>query len=231
MLRYLLIALVAIVTTTLSAATVVLDSNTTNPAVGGVVIVTFRVTDAPATTTWNQYLRFDKTKLKLTNQAAGTTGIFTPDSRSPADINASGEIRASGYAVGAPVSGSLTLGVFTFETLAASSTTINTEGRSSTNLSANMLLGPAPDRLITVPISTAFVPLNIGGSTPQRIVKIRTQVGGVEVAGLSFTVSPSTGTTKTIVGGYSSFRGLNPATIYTFTIGNSTPSITLESNN
>lgn len=230
--RYLLIALLTLLASSMSAAsaTVVLDSSSTSPAVGGTVTVTFRVTDAPATTTWNQFLRFDKTKLELKSQATGTTGIFVPDSRSLADINASGEVRAGGFVLGTPVSGSLNLGVFTFQALATGNTTISTEGRSSTNLSANMLQGPAPERLLTVPVSTALIALNIGGTAPQREVGIRIHVSGVPIPGLGFTVSPSVGTTGSNVGTYKTFSGLNPVTPYTFTVVNPAPFVAPKAN-
>ncbi len=148
--------------------TVVLECDSRTPAVGATVVVFFHVASAPASATWNQYLTFDKTRLALTGQAGGSTGVFVPDSRSLADINASGQVRAAGYvaggASGTPVSGTMTMGTFTFRTLSAGTATITTAGRHSSNLSANLLIGPAPGRTLTVPDSSAVVILTIGGS-------------------------------------------------------------------
>ena len=194
------------------AATVALDGSNSNPAVGGSVVVTFRLTSAPASTTWNQYLTFDRTKLALTAQAAGSDGSFVPDSRSLADINASGEVRAAGYVVGSSISGNLTVGRFTFRALASGSTSIATAGRASDRLSANVLVGVAPGRTLTVPQSAAQVALTIGGSPVVRVIRMR-----LLSAGTDFSITPSAGSVG-IQGDYQVFGGLDPATTYTVSV-------------
>ena len=61
------------------------------------LMVTLMLDDAPSGTSWGQLLRFDLQKLRYESYSKGTIDIFIPDSRTVAEINASGEVRTGGF--------------------------------------------------------------------------------------------------------------------------------------
>jgi hypothetical protein len=108
------------------AAEISLSVDNSAPGVGGTIAVTVHANVAAGESfvSANQFLTFDKAKLALTNQAAGTAAGFTEDSRGLAAINAAGAVHAGVFSTNA-LSGSLTLGVFRFRTLASGTTVVS----------------------------------------------------------------------------------------------------------
>ena len=111
-----------------SAADVTLSVDNATPNVNDTIAVTIRAS-VPAGESFvaaNQYLAFDPAKIELTAQAAGSAGVFVPDSRGLAAINAAGAVHAGVYTLSGAVSGNVTLGVFTFKALAPGVTQVKT---------------------------------------------------------------------------------------------------------
>lgn len=158
----------------LSAADIVLIGSNPTPAIGNSFTVTVQASAVPTVTSWNIFLRFDPTKVRLTSQDAATSnafGMLGPDMRDNTAINASGEVRAQGLALGAGISGGGVLGVFTFSAVGGGSTTIRTEVLSPTSLFGdNFLKGST----ITYPNIGAPVTLTIsGGAVPNRAIRMK----------------------------------------------------------
>ena len=161
----------------LAAAQVELGSSIATPAVGAGVILTLTATAIPASTSWNTFVLFDPAKVKLTAQTAPATGgfgTFIPDSRSLAAINASGQVRAGGYALGTGAAGGGGLGQFTFTTLAAGSTSLDSAVSAASQPFGEVFI---KDAMLTIPTLVAPVTLTIGGSGPDRVLRMRTLTG------------------------------------------------------
>jgi len=145
-----------------AGAEVSLSASNATPAVGESFTVTVNLTGAEAFANWAAYLKFDKSKLKLTGQATGTFTTFIADARSLGDINASGEIRAGGFGFADNAGGAGSLGVFTFEALAAGSTSVTTENKSAGNSFGNVLKNMAGGE--TLPAIAGALSIDVGGS-------------------------------------------------------------------
>jgi hypothetical protein len=126
-----------------SAPLVTLVADNASPQVGESFRVTVELSGADPFANWAAYLTFDNTVVELTAQANGTFSTFVADARSLADINASGEVRAGGFALADNAGGDGTLGVFTFKALAAGVTEITTENKSVANAFGNVLMPTA----------------------------------------------------------------------------------------
>jgi hypothetical protein len=146
------------------AADITLSVDNAAPGVGGTIAVTVHanVTAGESFVSANQFLTFDKAKLELTNQAAGTAAGFTEDSRGLAAINAAGEVHAGIFSTNAQLSGTLTLGVFRFRALASGTTVVSTRGYDVTNAPFGNLLVRLNDSEIT-PNGAGSLTINIGG--------------------------------------------------------------------
>jgi hypothetical protein len=113
-----------------AANDITLTSSNNSPAVNATFTITINLQNAVPFTNWGQTLLFDNTKLQLTAQGAGTFSTFVPDSRSLANINTSGQVRAGGFGFSDNAGGNGTLGVFTFQAIAAGSSNVSTEAKS-----------------------------------------------------------------------------------------------------
>jgi hypothetical protein len=122
---------------------VTLVADNASPQVGESFTVTVELSGADPFANWAAYLKFDKAVVELTAQANGTFSTFVADARALGDINASGEVRAGGFALADNAGGDGTLGVFTFKALAAGATQITTENKSVANAFGNVLLPSA----------------------------------------------------------------------------------------
>ncbi len=150
----------------LNAAEISLSVDNAAPGVGGTIAVTVHANVAAGESfvSANQFLTFDKAKLELTNQAAGTASDFTEDSRCLAAINAAGEVHAGIFSTNAAFSPSLTLGVFRFRALASGTTVVSTRGYDVTNAPFGNLLVRLNDSQI-VPGGAGSLTITIGGGT------------------------------------------------------------------
>lgn len=148
----------------LNAAEISLSVDDAAPGVGGTIAVTVHANVAAGESfvSANQFLTFDKAKLELTNQAAGTASDFTEDSRSLAAINAAGEVHAGIFSTNAAFSPSLTLGVFRFRALASGTTVVSTRGYDVTNAPFGNLLVRLNDSQI-IPNGAGSLTITIGG--------------------------------------------------------------------
>jgi hypothetical protein len=148
----------------LNAAEISLSVDNAAPGVGGTIAVTVHANVAAGESfvSANQFLSFDKAKLELTNQAAGTAAGFTEDSRGLAAINAAGEVHAGIFSTNAAFSPSLTLGVFRFRALASGTTVVSLRGYDVTNAPFGNLLVRLNDSQI-VPGGAGSLTITIGG--------------------------------------------------------------------
>ena len=119
----------------LAAETASVVTSNTAPAVNAAFTVSARLDGMSSFSCWGQVIHFDRTKLRLDAQSPGDLTVFVPDSRSLADINASGEIRAGGvYQSGSTypnnAGGAGRVAVFSFTRIAAGATTVTAASRS-----------------------------------------------------------------------------------------------------
>jgi hypothetical protein len=150
----------------LNAAEITLSVDNAAPGVGGTIAVTVRanVAAGEAFVSANQFLAFDKAKLELTEQAAGTAAGFAADSRGLAAINAAGEVHAGIFSTNAALSGTLTLGVFRFRALASGTTVVSSRGYDVTNAPFGNLLVRLND-IQLAPGGAGSLTINIGGGS------------------------------------------------------------------
>jgi large repetitive protein len=164
----LLLFLVAPFLCCLHAATVSLAASTTTPVVGDTFSITLSLADAPVRTAWHQVVTFDPARVELTaaGQATGMITTFVPDSRDLTAINASGQVRTGGYVLNGSQSGSGTLAVLTFRAKAVGTTHLGTTGRTVVQPFGNLLIGPPPTNIYTVPASGADLVIVVGIGAP-----------------------------------------------------------------
>lgn len=74
-----------------------LSASATSVAVGSQVTVTVALANTAPYAVWGSSVRFDASKLRLDSVVAGTQATYVADSRSLADIRASGDVRCGGY--------------------------------------------------------------------------------------------------------------------------------------
>jgi hypothetical protein len=148
------------------AADITLSVDNAAPGVGGTIAVTVRanVADGEAFVSANQFLAFDKAKLELTEQAAGTAAGFAADSRGLAAINVAGEVHAGIFSTNAQLSGNLTLGVFRFRALASGTTVVSSRVYDAVSAPFGNLLVRMNDIQIA-PGGAGSLTINIGGGS------------------------------------------------------------------
>jgi large repetitive protein len=74
-----------------------LSASAASVAVGSQVTVTVALANTAPYAVWGSSVRFDASKLRLDSVVAGTQETYVADSRSLADIRASGDVRCGGY--------------------------------------------------------------------------------------------------------------------------------------
>jgi hypothetical protein len=148
----------------LPTPTISLSASKTNPKVGETFTVTVRLDNAQPFANWQAFLSFDKAKLALVSQAAGTFGTFVSDSRALADINASGAVRSGGANTVNNAGGNGTLGVFTFKAVGLGAATLATENKSAGNSFGNVLADPTGTQ--TMPQIAGSLTLTVSGHNP-----------------------------------------------------------------
>jgi hypothetical protein len=114
-------------------------SDPLSPVVGDSIMVCVAVSNTAAFAHWGISLCFDKTKLQLTRQSAGSCGTFVADSRPLSDINSSGEIHAGGYGWTNCLADAGILGSFIFQTTATGTAQIAGMNRTAGNPFGNAL--------------------------------------------------------------------------------------------
>ncbi len=124
-----------------AAESVTLSSNQLTPAINTTFTVSIQLSNASGFSCWGQAVRWNSSILELIGQSSGTFTTFVPDSRSLADINASGEIRTGGFyeTSGTPAiypdnaTASGTLAVLSFKRIAVGTTQVTAPTASTSN--------------------------------------------------------------------------------------------------
>jgi hypothetical protein len=193
------------------SAELTLTADKTTPGMGENLTVAVNGKNAAPFAHWQTFVKFDATKLELTAQAAGDFAVFIPDSRSLAEINASGEIRSGGFGFADNGGGNGRLGVFTFKVLAQAPTQLTSENKSGSNLFGNVLKTAGGAE--TLPTVGETLRVN-GDSAPKQYVLTATKagsgggeitlnpVGGTYVAGTEVTLT-ATAATGSVFAGWS----------------------------
>jgi hypothetical protein len=148
------------------AAEITLSVDNAAPGVGGLIAVTVHANVAAGESfvSANQFLSFDRTKLELTEQAAGTAAGFTEDSQGLAAINVAGEVHAGIFSTNALLPGNLTLGVFRFRALASGTTVVSSRVYDELSAPFGNLLVRLND-IQLAPGGAGSLTINIGGGT------------------------------------------------------------------
>jgi hypothetical protein len=149
----------------LPTPTISLLASKTNPKVGETFTVTIKLDNAQPFANWQEYLKFDKAKLALISQTAGTFGTFIVDGRTLAEIGATGDVRAGGFGLSNNTGGNGTLGVFTFKATAVGTAVFSTENKSGTNTSGNVLVNLAGTQTLPQLAGSLTVTVAAGSNT------------------------------------------------------------------
>ena len=120
-------------TVTETQARASLTTDNAAPLTNQTFTVAVNLRNAPPFANWGQWLAFDRDRLQLVSQHAGSFGTFIPDGRGLSVINApgEGEVRAGGHALLNNAGGNGTLGLFTFRAVAPGETLISTAPKSA----------------------------------------------------------------------------------------------------
>jgi hypothetical protein len=164
MIRYTTLLLGLLAARVAVAADYTLSVDNAAPNVGETLAITIRANIAAGEScvALNQYLSFDPAKLELVAQSAGTAGVFVPDSRGLAAMNASGEAHAGAYSLAGGVSGSVTLGVFTFRAVSAGVTLVRAVAYAESAAPFGEVLYRTGGALV-VPSTPGALTITIGG--------------------------------------------------------------------
>jgi PKD repeat protein len=143
-----------------------------NLQLGDAFTVSVNLRDAIPFADWQQFLRFDNTKLELVGQQAGDFSTFTPDGRSLAEINGSGEVRAGGQSGDNNTGGDGALGRFTFKAIGWGDVSIGTEKHSADNRHGNLLVptgteGVEPAHISPLAVNVNATPVIVSGPLAQ----------------------------------------------------------------
>lgn len=192
------------------AASAAIATDDTSYESSDTVTVTVAVANAPAFAGWGTLVRFDPKVLAFESQSAGDFATFVPDSRTPEQIDAIGEVRVGGFGFSNDKAGSGNLVRLTFRILASEPTTTTLQtvayGESEpfgTRLTTGGGDGVIPD--LTVPAVT----IQIGeANQPQRRITI--DAGG-RVS--QIVISPADGDVSSS-GSTFIFQALDPAQDY-----------------
>jgi hypothetical protein len=140
------------------AADITLAVPSTAQSIGSTYTVTVQVANAGPFANWGAYVTFDKTKVQLTTQAAGTFATFVQDSRGLAAINAAGDVRTGGFGLADNAGGSGTLAVLTFQVIGAGSASFATAAKSgATPFGCVLTNASGTDTLPTIPAPSTVV--------------------------------------------------------------------------
>jgi hypothetical protein len=170
------------------SAELTLTADKTASGIEESVTVTVNVKNAAPFAHWQVCVKFDGTKLELTAQAAGDFAVFISDSRSLAEINASGEIRSGGFGFADNGGGNGRLGVFTFKVLVQEPTQLTSENKSGSNPFGNVLKTAGGAE--TLPTVGETLRVN-GDSAPKQYVLTATKAGSGDG---EITLNPAGGT-------------------------------------
>ena len=109
------------------------SASATSVAVGSQVTVTVALANTAPYAAWGSNVRFDASKLLLDSVVAGTQATYVADSRSLADIRASGDLRCGGYCLdgsgrATDAGGNASLARLTFTVTAVGSSQLTSPG-------------------------------------------------------------------------------------------------------
>ena len=140
-----------------AATSVTLSVDNPAPVVGSTITVTLGLNGAGTFANWGCQVDYPTTGLQLVSQGAGTFGIFIPDARPLAAIQASGEVRTGGMSSTAGLidngGGSGSLLVLTFRVIAAGNWSITTAAKATAKPSAmRCSTRPSPRRCRQSPL-------------------------------------------------------------------------------
>lgn len=150
------------------------------PLTGQTVTVTLSVTNSGTFALWGQSVTFDNVRLRLTGQQGGDFATFVPDSRSLAEINASGQIRSGGYSLTNQVRISGSLGVFTFLAVTSGVGQVSTAGRSALNQYGDTLQVAGGSDVVP---DISGVPLSITNSSAPELYRSWLAAHGLAIDG------------------------------------------------